>query len=65
MNQAFRARNPERKRELFEMGGQTRWLKWEVRPWYASNKEIGGIIVFTEDITKQITPGRRAETREE
>ncbi|MFH6982485.1 PAS domain S-box protein [Marinoscillum luteum] len=51
----LQGKESRKERELFEMGGQTRWLKWEVRPWYASNKEIGGIIVFTEDITRQIT----------
>lgn len=27
------------------------WLKWEVRPWYDSAGAIGGIIIFSEDIT--------------
>ncbi len=31
--------------------GQIRYLKWEVRPWYNSENKIGGIILFTEDIT--------------
>ncbi|WP_421896584.1 PAS domain S-box protein [Marinoscillum sp.] len=52
----LQGKESRKERELFEMeDGQSRWLRWEVRPWYASNKEIGGIIVFTEDITRQIT----------
>jgi len=32
--------------------GSTQWLRWEIRPWYDEHDGIGGIIVFTEDITK-------------
>jgi PAS domain S-box-containing protein len=31
--------------------GSREWLKWEVRPWYDSAGAIGGIVVFSEDIT--------------
>ncbi|MHB1099030.1 MAG: HD domain-containing phosphohydrolase [Burkholderiales bacterium] len=31
--------------------GTTQWLNWEVRPWYTAMKEIGGVVIFTEDIT--------------
>ncbi|MGA9637451.1 PAS domain S-box protein [Flavobacterium sp.] len=33
--------------------GNVDWLKWEVRPWYKSSNEIGGIIMFTEVITQR------------
>ncbi|HEY9851922.1 MAG TPA: PAS domain S-box protein [Leptolyngbyaceae cyanobacterium] len=33
--------------------GSIHWIRWEVRPWYLLNQEIGGIILFAEDITKR------------
>jgi len=33
--------------------GQTEWLKWEIRPWFERENEVGGIIIFTEVITAQ------------
>jgi len=29
------------------------WLKWEVHPWYNATGEIGGIVIFTENITER------------
>ncbi len=31
--------------------GTVQYLKWEVRPWYLSEDEIGGLLMYTEDIT--------------
>jgi PAS domain S-box-containing protein len=33
--------------------GSVQWLAWEVRPWYTAMHEIGGIIIFSEDITRE------------
>src|SRR5690606_6354329 len=32
--------------------GKLSWLKWEIHPWRHYNGEIGGIIMFTEVITR-------------
>jgi len=29
------------------------WLKWDVHPWYSATNEIGGIVIFTENITER------------
>ncbi|MBS0355738.1 MAG: PAS domain S-box protein [Proteobacteria bacterium] len=31
--------------------GRAQWLRWEVRPWYAADGRVGGIVIFSEDIT--------------
>ncbi|MFN4895777.1 MAG: ATP-binding protein [Pseudomonadota bacterium] len=40
--------------DIFIRGdGSRQWISWEVQPWFRneSTKEIGGIIIFSEDIT--------------
>ncbi|WP_052670781.1 PAS domain S-box protein [Draconibacterium sediminis] len=37
--------------------GTIQYLKWEIRPWLTADKQVGGIIIFTEDITER----KRAE----
>jgi PAS domain S-box-containing protein len=32
--------------------GSTQWLQWEVRPWYASEGTVGGIVIFSQDVTE-------------
>lgn len=32
--------------------GRTQWLQWEVRPWHHRDGKIGGVLMFTNDITE-------------
>ncbi len=41
-------------KERFErQDHSTNWLRWEVRPWFAPDGSVGGIVIFSEDITSQ------------
>ena len=33
--------------------GRTDWIHWEIRPWHKGDGSIGGIIIFSEDITRR------------
>lgn len=39
--------------------GSVQWLRWEVRPWLTGTGVIGGIVIFTEEITAR----KQAEAR--
>ncbi|MFA4850820.1 MAG: PAS domain S-box protein, partial [Methanoregula sp.] len=42
------------KEDPFErQDGSVQWLAWEVRPWYKTGNVVGGIIIFSEDITQR------------
>ncbi|MCF8227238.1 MAG: PAS domain S-box protein [Bacteroidales bacterium] len=38
----------------FKENGEVVWTRWECRPWFESDGSIGGIIVYTEVITKRV-----------
>ncbi|NTV45274.1 MAG: PAS domain S-box protein [Chlorobiales bacterium] len=33
--------------------GSVQWLRWEIRPWHIASGEVGGIIIFAENITER------------
>ena len=39
--------------EFKRLDGSTQWLRWAIHPWYTADGAIGGIIIFTEDITER------------
>ena len=39
--------------QFIRTDGTTDWIRWEIHPWYESDNQIGGIILFSEVITKQ------------
>jgi len=36
---------------FFRPDGSAQWLRWEIRPWHEASGSVGGIVIFTEDIT--------------
>lgn len=54
-----RALNGESIREdedtFMRKDGSVNYLRWEIIPWYESIDEVGGIVIFTEDITHRIS----------
>ncbi len=34
------------------LDGTVQWLRWVVRPWYMGDDTVGGIVIFTEDISQ-------------
>lgn len=39
--------------------GSVQWLRWEIHPWHDSSGQVGGIVIFSEDITES----KKAEER--
>jgi len=35
------------------LDGRPAWMRWDIRPWYKDDNEIGGLSILTEDITAQ------------
>jgi len=33
--------------------GSEQWIRWEIRPWRNAEGEIGGIVIFSEEITER------------
>ncbi|NDP47611.1 MAG: PAS domain S-box protein [Sulfuriferula multivorans] len=43
------------KQDRFERAdGSTQWLSGETRPWFAADSSVGGIVIFSEDISERI-----------
>lgn len=38
---------------FFRADGSEEWIYWEVHPWYKTTDEVGGIIIFSENITER------------
>ncbi|MGA2886952.1 MAG: PAS domain S-box protein [Terracidiphilus sp.] len=47
------------------MDGTVHWLRWILRPWHDTEGRVGGIVIFTEDITpRKLSELRMRESEE-
>lgn len=45
--------------------GEDHWLRYEARPWFEANGNVGGIVIFTEDITERRSEKESLERAEQ
>ncbi len=45
--------------------GSAQWVRWEVRPWRDFRGDVGGIVIFAEDITQRIQTQQALQASEE
>ena len=45
--------------------GSVQWVRWEIRPWYDEAGMVGGIVLFSEDITELMQANEALEHRSE
>ncbi|MCC7550006.1 MAG: PAS domain S-box protein, partial [Methanobacterium sp.] len=45
--------------------GSIQYIRWEVHPWYSSSGDIGGIIIFSEDVTERVKAEKAVKRSEE
>jgi PAS domain S-box-containing protein len=43
----------EKEDRVERVDGIVQWLRWEIHPWYTAEGDIGGIVIFAEDITER------------
>ncbi|MGC2260602.1 MAG: PAS domain S-box protein [Candidatus Sulfotelmatobacter sp.] len=43
----------EEAEHIVRLDGSAQWIRWEVRPWYEKGNEIGGIVIFSEDVSER------------
>lgn len=51
LDKCLKGSSEQRDEVLFIGSDKQKWLKWEVRPWHINEDEVGGLLMFAEDIT--------------
>lgn len=50
---------------FIRLDGRKQWVRWELRPWYQADNVVGGIMIFTDDITERKEAEEALRDREE
>ena len=51
--------------EFIRADGSIQYVRWEVRPWYLSSGDIGGIVIFSEDVSERMKAVKELQDNEE
>src|SRR5581483_3808641 len=51
--------------QFLRADGSVQWVRWEIQPWHHSDGSVGGLVLFTEDITRQKQADERLRISEE
>jgi PAS domain-containing protein len=52
--------------EAFERAdGQLEWIRWSIAPWRADDGSIGGLVLYTEEVTSRVEARLRLEAAEQ
>jgi len=43
-----------RDEERVVLDGEVNWIRWEMHPWYRDDREVGGVMIFSEMITREV-----------
>ena len=44
--------------------GSVDWVRWEIRPWHLNDDEIGGIVIYSEVVTKRVEAEKALQASE-
>jgi len=58
---AIKAEDQER---IVSADGSVSYLRWKINPWYSPEGKIGGIVLFTEDVTAKVVSEEKIRSSE-
>ncbi|RED92650.1 PAS domain-containing sensor histidine kinase [Marinoscillum furvescens] len=62
---AQQGKKVSKEQDAIELQGTMEYFRWDLQPWYDLNGDVGGIIMFTENITDKVVAQQKLEEREQ
>jgi PAS domain S-box-containing protein len=63
--QALKGHSSSMRRDQYvDNEGNSAWCRWDVKPWHLDEKHIGGIIIYAQDITEEVTSENKRQEQE-